>query len=122
MRKILLGLLTISLSCQNPVEETIKNSKPPELSSVSNVPVATKHQLQHSLILGRDHFTIRTNTTDTLIQYASLQEYIQLHKQELIKQQLNLVTTNNAAYNNVLDVLDQMTINKIKDYKLLRYD
>ena len=116
MRILLFGFLILSLSCGNPVERTIRNSKPPDVSSVINEPVANEQQLLHSFILSRDRVTIKVNGRDTSLLYDDLENYIRLHKKELAGQQLHLVVKKEAIYQQIAGVLDQIAVHKIKEY------
>lgn len=122
MKQLVYGLLFVFLSCKNPVEETIKNSQPPELSPASGQAIANEQQRLHSFILHQDNVTVMMDGADSLIAYNALPHYIQQNKAAITKQKLNLVTTESASYQQVVEVLDQMTIHNIQAYELLRYE
>ena len=122
MIKTIAILLLIMTSCQNSVQEKIKSRSISDLSPVETEPIANKQELLHSITLGRDTLTIKMNAIDTSIHYSSLQKYIALNKKKLTSEPLNLIKTNDASHQNVLDVLDLMTIHQIKDFRLLRKD
>ncbi|MCW3073919.1 MAG: hypothetical protein JWP69_988 [Flaviaesturariibacter sp.] len=122
MRLLSYVFFMVVLSCNNPVKQTADKSKVPESFSVTDMPIATGKELQHSFVLQAGAISVRLNALDSSLSYDSLPGFIKRNRQAIIQQPLNLVAGKGASYQYIVDVLDQMTIHHIKEYKLLRYD
>lgn len=127
MRTILLSLLGLLLLgsiyfaiTSKYVAVASKHSSPATVSiELPANEKASQKDFSHSITLYADSLVVRTGSLYNLIPYDSLNSFISQHKSELSKYQLNIIVTEKADYKRVVDILDQMAINRIKHYKLL---
>lgn len=100
---------------------TTEFSKPAESLKGEPVTVATPAELQHSLILFRDSVLVQTHNRKASLRYDQVESYIAQHQAELNRLPLNIVQTRDVGYQNMVGILNQMTIHHIAQYKLLWY-
>lgn len=100
---------------------TILFSKPAEALKGTPLTVATPAELQHSLILYHDSVLVHIHNQKASLKYDQVGSYIAQHQAELSEQPLNIVQTRDVRYQDMVDILDQMTIHHIPQYKLLWY-
>ena len=117
---LLLG--PIFFSCTDPVAETAEKSIPVQFPGQrSAFAYATREDLVHSLVLFPDSIVVKTEKLGSTLPYDAIPAFMVQNRNELDRQTLNLVVANGVSYKQVVDILDLMTLHKIKNYKMLHY-
>ncbi len=123
MRILTSILLLLLLSCNSSWPERIKNYTAKVFNGDSfSIAKATKEEYLHSFILYPDSVHATINSVHTNLKYDSVSSYILRNKTELNSQTLNLIVTKGVGFKLEVDILDQMTLHHIKNFKLLRYN
>ncbi len=101
---------------KNPEYDTLNLTEPKAVGFDS----VTQKDYEHCIDLtGNDMVLIINGHSDTAKDIAGLQSLLNKRKSQIIKNKLNIITSAQTNYQRIVDVLDQVTIGKIMDYKML---
>jgi biopolymer transport protein ExbD len=79
----------------------------------------TDADYRHSIEMMKEHVLVRINGNKTELPYGSLSTFISKHKKEVQAHLLTLIVHDDAGYGKTVEVLDALSDNKIRKFKML---
>ncbi len=120
MKKVIFYCLIISLiACGNPIETTNDFNTSAIHFDTTGIKKATPNDYKNSLLLYDDSIIVTTNSNQQKVSFTEINSFVSQHKAELTKSRLNIIATKKASYKTIVNVLDLMAIDGIKQYALL---
>jgi len=115
MKNILFAIILLgAFSCKNKESMPLFDAKPVGMEQ------ATEKDFGHCIDIRGEGYLLQINgTTRNLPDLDSLQSVLKTERADIAKQTLNIITGRSNTYKKTVDVLDLLTIEKIKDFKVL---
>lgn len=96
---------------------TIKKSAPANDVAAEK---ARQEDYNNCIVLNKQNATVKVEDTKSLVQYEDLHNQLKPYLSRLKKAEVNIIVLEDVPYKNVVDVLDEMTIENVPKYKLLK--